>query len=71
MAFAIVVPHILTLPLNLLNMSSRRHRGPVALLLRIAFCALPVAMGANLVPALPDRQDSWHALGRLFLIARR
>lgn len=42
----------------------------MALLLRIAFCAFPVAMGANLVPALPDRQDSWHALGRLFLVAR-
>lgn len=42
----------------------------MAVLLRMAFCAFPVAMGANLVPALPDKRDSWHALGRLFLVAR-
>ena len=42
----------------------------MALLLRAVFCVFPVAMGANLVPALPVKQDVWHALSRLFLVAR-
>ncbi|PRW45549.1 hypothetical protein C2E21_6053 [Chlorella sorokiniana] len=69
-----VVVGLCLLPLALSRIlgpeSYARHRLPVALLLRLAFCAFPVAMGANLVPALPDKQDGWHALGRLFLVAR-
>lgn len=47
-----------------------RHRRPVVLLLRLLFCCHPLAMGANMVPVLPDKRAPWHALGRLFLVAR-
>ena len=38
--------------------------------MRILFCFHPVVAGANLVPALPNIEERWHALGRLFLVAR-
>lgn len=64
-------------PVNLSRLETQACSPPllqapqhIVLLLRLLFTACPVALGANLVPVLSPAQDTWHALGRLMLIAR-